>query len=117
MLYGRCWFNRIDVDLPCMGQGARMSIVPKEVVVELALTSGFSYDPETGHVVVVSGYTEVVVTPGLEQFANRAAEWALRQAAETCDIHSRMSGAECAAGIRALISPEGKVKGGESDEN
>jgi hypothetical protein len=53
--------------------------------------------------------------PFRDYIANRAAEWALRQAAETCDIHSRMSGAECAAGIRAMISPEGKLKGGESD--
>jgi flavin-binding protein dodecin len=44
--------------------------------------------------------------------ANRAAEWALRRAASECDELEYFRAAEV---IRALISPEGKLKGGESD--
>jgi hypothetical protein len=76
-----------------------MSIVPKEVMLEwlnewnqLPLSVGTPFSWE---------YT-----------ANRAAEWALRRAASECDELEYFRAAEV---IRALISPEGKIKGGESD--
>ena len=53
--------------------------------------------------------------PLLEYAIERAAEWALERAAELCDEYGASDGHICADEIRALISPEGKIKGGESD--
>jgi hypothetical protein len=60
----------------------------------------------------------------LEYATERAAEWALNRAATiaaqtVCDTHTptgvKIYGTRAAKAIRALISPEGKIKGGESD--
>lgn len=45
-----------------------MTPTPQQII-ELALNTGFSYDPRTNHLVAVDGYTEVTVTPGLKRFA------------------------------------------------
>ena len=69
--------------------------------------------------------------PLYEYAIERAAQWALEQAAKACESLTEvivsthparvefdpnsMTARRCAAAIRALISPEGKIKGGESD--
>jgi hypothetical protein len=94
-----------------------MSIVPKEVLQDIR-------------------ETWPAREMGLLEYAiERAAEWALELAAKVCDVAAlpaesgrygdpyeqgckagRIDAAEeCGDAIRALISPEGKAKGGESD--
>jgi hypothetical protein len=96
-----------------------MSIVPKEVVVDAPAAWNAQADE-------FNQWDALGEDEKLEWTANRAAEWALEQAITTCEaVHSQLSdehdinGAAaaswCAASIRAMISPEGKLKGGESD--
>jgi hypothetical protein len=75
-----------------------MSIVPREVVAELWRRHyGKGSEQPYGQA---------------QLFADDVAEWALRRAASECDELEYFRAAEV---IRALISPEGKIKGGESD--
>ena len=90
-----------------------MSIVPKEVVVSIAA----AWNLECGETFAA-------------HIANRAAEWALEpmyaelheatKGAQGYEVVLTYSSTEAATkaldAIRALISPEGKLKGGESDE-
>jgi hypothetical protein len=63
---------------------------------------------------------------GFDLIVEGIAQWALEQAIAECEaVHSQLSdeydingtaaASWCAASIRAMISPEGKLKGGESD--
>jgi hypothetical protein len=97
-----------------------MSIVPRDVVDDWA-----------------GDWADTVVRGGPdlhEYIADRAAQWALEHAAKACENKGhKADGAydmtdacygegfadaayELAGYIRAMISPEGKIKGGESDE-
>jgi len=86
-----------------------MSIVPKEVVASIAA----AWNLECGETFAA-------------HIANRAAQWALEMAAKACGqvaasyneqgaMHHVGGADACAEAIRSLISPEGKLKGGESD--
>ena len=85
-----------------------MSIVPREVVEQ------WNDD----------WYAMQALRPSFRDYiVSRAAEWALEHAAiiaENTDTgfydERTFTAQRIAAAIRALISPEGKIKGGESDE-
>jgi hypothetical protein len=85
-----------------------MSIVPKEVVASIAA----AWNLECGETFAA-------------HIANRAAQWALEQAAKVAlkeaqdrfiyETYTQTMADAMVDAIRALISPEGKIKGGESD--
>ena len=79
-----------------------MSIVPQEVVQDIRET------------------WPARDMPLLEYAIERVAEWALEMAAKACEDQGTWlmddPGETAARVIRAMISPTGKIKGGESDE-
>lgn len=70
-------------------------------IIQLALKSGFSYEPKTGHIVAIDGHTEVVVTSGLERFAQLIIEAEREACIELCEDISADGGMYHASAIRA----------------
>lgn len=70
-------------------------------IIDMALKSGFAYEPKTGHIVATSGYTEVVVTAGLERFLALALAAEREACAELCEDISADGGMYHASAIRA----------------
>jgi hypothetical protein len=101
-----------------------MSIVPKAVVVGAPAAWNAQADE-------FNQWDDLGEDEKLEWTANHVAEWALERAAKECDkkvkiylspryavgqpassMAERFAAGRCAEAIRALISPEGKIKGG-----
>jgi hypothetical protein len=73
----------------------------KNNIIQLALKSGFAYEPKTGHIVATGGYTEVIVTAGLERFHALAVAAEREACIELCEDISADGGMYHASAIRA----------------